>query len=396
MPSPNVKPHKLLYLSSVSGHDFRFIKKLKELEAQWQTLFVTMNSELDNEMRGYGVKTVNLNPGALPFDDWDRRGAYGLFVRRKLQKIFEQQHRPAFRKLLQDYQPDIVHSGWLQTDSYLAASEKQVPLLVMEWGTDILIRPSDNRRNFKKTKFVLSQADMIACDCKIAEEKSLMLLAGELRPILNFPWGIDRQLFNDAGRSLDLQMPLRIVMVKNLVPVSRLETMLQAAAKLKKTAKIPFTVDVYGEGAARPILEKELRDRQLIKEVKFHGRIPNAQVPEILRRSDLYLSCNASEGTSLALMEAMSCGVLPIVTKLPAYEEWIEDQSNGFTFAVGDSDALAVILRKIFTAKHDEIRRMREHNLKLAALKFDWDKNFLKLLRGYEVLLRKQGVPSTF
>lgn len=390
----SAEPIRILYLSSINGgHDFRFVEKFRTLEPHYKFLFVTMDADLEREIRPYGIECRNLNPQKRAFDDWDRRGAYGPIDRLRLRWGFRR-HRQAFRQLLAEFRPHIVHAGWLQTDSYLAACEKCTPLVVMEWGTDILIRPFDNERNLAKTRFTLSQADLFVCDAQDSADKCNLILGKKRIPILQFPWGIDLKRFHANGRATELGSPLRIAVVKNLVEVSDLPTLLKALVILKRQ-KVALQVDFYGAGALRANLEAEAKALGVDGIARFHGRVDYAKIPELLRRADLYVSCNLSEGTSLAMMEAMACGALPIVTRLPAYEQWITDGLNGYLFPVKDAPALAKVIGAVAGAAERgeaaQLESMRRYNLELSAREFNWDDNFAKLVRGYEGLLKTRS-----
>ncbi len=374
---------RLLYLSSLGGHDFRFLEKLKTLPAQWQTLFATYKPELIPEVEALGIAVHNLNPEARPFDDWDRQGAYNFVQRLRLKQHFRT-HRQHLRRLLQDFKPHLVHAGWLQTDSYIAACEKQTPLLVMEWGSDILVRPFDNQRNYRKTQWTLKQADYILCDCKAAVDTITKMLGNEKRPMLTIPWGLDLKQFHPESRMVGLQTPLRIAVVKNLVDVSRLDTLLQSLAILQQQG---VAVELCGTGKLEATLKEQAQSLGVDTVVEFKGRINNTEIPQLLRRCDLYVSCNRSEGTSLAMMEAMACGAIPLVTDIPAYREWVEHGVNGFCFAVGNAKQLAELVTKVSKTDTNTLEKIRHHNYQLAKREFDWDKNFAKLTRVYEQLV---------
>jgi glycosyltransferase involved in cell wall biosynthesis len=374
---------RIVYVSGSGGsHDEIFVRKLKTLEPDWITLFVTLDPLQERMGRDAGVATVFLNPDGIPYDDWDRKGAYPIWQRHYLRSRFAI-HRERFRRQLLAFRPDIVHTGWLQTEGLLAAKEKRSPLVVMEWGSDILIRPFDNRRNYRKTKFVLSQADLLVCDARIALEKEREILGHRNTPSLLIPWGIDRTLFHPEERRLPLHRPLRLVMLKNLVPVSRIEIILKAASRLLRGGMSDFRIDIYGDGPLRGDLEKQAAERHLCDRLRFHGQKAHASLPNVLRESDLFVSCNESEGTSVAMMEAMACGTIPVVTKLPAYEEWIVPGKNGFLCDVGDADALARQIREISTLSSSRIEEIRRRNYAVVAEHFDWNRNFGRLAEKY-------------
>jgi mannosyltransferase len=57
-----------------------------------------------------------------------------------------------------------------------------------------------------------------------------------------------------------------------------------------------------------------------------------------------------AEGFSLVLAEAMACGCCLVAARLPHYGFLLEDGKTGFTYPVGDVDALADVLRSLLAA----------------------------------------------
>lgn len=71
---------------------------------------------------------------------------------------------------------------------------------------------------------------------------------------------------------------------------------------------------IAGDGNLRNELLEETRDRNLLDSVKWLG-VRN-DVPRILAASDVYISSSHWEGLSIALLEAMSAGLAPVVTNV--------------------------------------------------------------------------------
>ncbi|MFQ6061284.1 MAG: glycosyltransferase, partial [Thermoplasmata archaeon] len=55
-------------------------------------------------------------------------------------------------------------------------------------------------------------------------------------------------------------------------------------------------------------------------------------------------------GTSASLLEAMACGLFPVVSDIPANRAWIEDGKNGFLVPLDNQEILA---RRIVEALQD-------------------------------------------
>ena len=87
---------------------------------------------------------------------------------------------------------------------------------------------------------------------------------------------------------------------------------------------------------ADDLLDPDVRSR-----VHFAGGVSDDQLIASLQSASFYISASHSDGASASLLEAMACGVFPIVTDIPANREWIRDHENGLLFAPGDYRALA-------------------------------------------------------
>jgi glycosyltransferase involved in cell wall biosynthesis len=99
-------------------------------------------------------------------------------------------------------------------------------------------------------------------------------------------------------------------------------------------------LDVVGDGPLRGEIEARA-GRLPPGAVRFHGQAAHSDLPELLRAADLYVSMPITEGLSASLVEAMGCGVYPIVTDHPGNRHLIDDGENGDLVGVGDVPALA-------------------------------------------------------
>ena len=77
------------------------------------------------------------------------------------------------------------------------------------------------------------------------------------------------------------------------------------------------------------------------KKVFFTGRIPNTEIPELLRASNFYISMPITEGVSASLFEAMASNSYPIVSNIAGNQSWITHRKNGQLITVDDSTILA-------------------------------------------------------
>ena len=76
-------------------------------------------------------------------------------------------------------------------------------------------------------------------------------------------------------------------------------------------------------------------------------------IPEILCCGDAYISFSAFDGVPNSFLEAMACGLVPIVGELPQLHEWIEDGITGYFVRQYDTEELASVVRYLYKHRHE-------------------------------------------
>jgi glycosyltransferase involved in cell wall biosynthesis len=133
-------------------------------------------------------------------------------------------------------------------------------------------------------------------------------------------------------------------------------------------------LDLVGSGSERPALERRARETVAARAVAFTGEIAHEKMPRLLRENDIFISVALSDTTSVSLLEAMACGLFPVVSDLPANREWIDDGVNGLVVPAQDTASLA---RAIIRAANDPALRdaARKKNAGLIETRADWHRN---------------------
>ena len=144
----------------------------------------------------------------------------------------------------------------------------------------------------------------------------------------------------------------RFISVGRLVPQKRVDLMLEAFAQLRDLDDWSF--DVLGDGPERPALVDLVEVRAIGERVHFHGHVD--PFPH-LYAADIFVLTSDFEGMPNALLEAMACGVVPIVNDAtPGPLEFVEHDHTGLVVPAGDLDALTAAMLDL---ARDELRRAR-------------------------------------
>ena len=101
-----------------------------------------------------------------------------------------------------------------------------------------------------------------------------------------------------------------------------------------------------------------------------------------LNSADIYISNSYTDGSSVSLLEAMACGLSPIVTRIESIEEWVKDDYNGYLVDIENPDQMMYKILELTNSK-EKLIRFSNNNKDIARSKLDWNKNFNKLEQIY-------------
>ena len=123
---------------------------------------------------------------------------------------------------------------------------------------------------------------------------------------------------------------------KDPMTVIRAFEMLLAHAPRARLELVYKTAELYAE------IENYLQPRPGLRNaVSLLGEIDHDALPELYQRADFYISSSHREGGSVAILEAMACGCIPIVSQLPSSLSNIDGGRIGFSFPAGNAGALS-------------------------------------------------------
>ena len=127
---------------------------------------------------------------------------------------------------------------------------------------------------------------------------------------------------------------LRIISCSNLIPLKRVELIIEGLALLPETLQVSW--DIFGDGTEREKLEalaaEKFRDRANIT-WHFHGFVPNEVLTEEYRKlaPQLFITTSSTEGGApVSIQEVFSMGIPAIGTPVGGIPELILEGKTGF------------------------------------------------------------------
>lgn len=397
------KKLKILYLATGGSiHDYRFLVKL--VERGYDTCYAYLEPA-GAQYAVPGVRTCYL--GIKPPSRGDLNGEGSLQPsHRPRQQAVELLKRPLrylaaaalyrrylcnLKALLREFEPDILHAGWVLDAGFVAALSGYGPLLLMPWGSDILLYPGMNRFYREQVRYAIRRSDMITCDAVEVKRRIVDLAGYPEERIVVFPWGIDLNLFKpdpvlreQTRRELDWSKNKILIMTRSFKPVYGVGYFIEALPSILSRhpeARVLF----IGTGPLQEQLMTQAAALGLGARVKFAGAVENEALPAYLNAADLYVTSSLSDGTSLSLLEALACALPVVATDVPANLEWIEEGINGRVVPREEPERLAAAVNGLLEDE-ELMRRMGQSNLELARARADWERNFDELGQLYHSL----------
>jgi glycosyltransferase involved in cell wall biosynthesis len=357
---------KVLYVTAKGGiHDYRFLKKLVE---DYEVLLLHYAAdELIDEIKNIAnLKIISKKP-----------------LRKSFPLLSEIRH---FKKVENDFKPDITHTGYVWQVGILASINNIHPHLSMAWGSDILTEPDKSYLIKKIVAKVMHQCDHIQCDAEFVKQKILNDYGITENKVTVFPWGIELNIFQrkdktECRKKLNLEQGKFIILFnRHLELVYGVRYMLEGFKEFCKS-KEDVELLIVSDGTLKKEVVNFISDNNLTSKIRFIERVKNTELPDYLNASDVYISPSLSDGSSLSLLEALACGLGIIVSDVPAIKEWISE-SNGIIVPRENTNAVCEALNKYYINR-GLIETHGLKNIEIAKERADWNKNYLKLKEIY-------------
>jgi glycosyltransferase involved in cell wall biosynthesis len=261
---------------------------------------------------------------------------------------------------IRDIAPDVMHthSGvWYKFT--LAARHAGVRRLIhTEHGRkapDPFLDRMMGRLASRRTDVIAAVSETLARHLKahvVADPERVRLVAN----------GVDTERYRprpDTGmlrRELGLEPGVPILgSIGRLEPIKGYDVMIQAFAEYLKLerSQAPLLV-IAGEGSERQRLENMVRELGLAARVRLLGW--RDDVDNLHSAFTLFTMSSRSEGTSVSLLEAMSVGLVPAVTRVGGNPAVLGEELEGSLVASEDPRALAVVWHQLLSNRERLVR----------------------------------------
>ncbi len=201
---------------------------------------------------------------------------------------------------------DLVHAFWWVPGGWAAVGLPRLPSVVTLMGTDVAMMRRRPARLLARR--VLSRATRVTALSTFLAEEARRLTDLETLGIECVPVPADVERFEPAVAPGGAPRA-GIVYLGRLTAQKRVDLLLEAV----RTARIEAPVTIVGDGPARADLERKAQSLGLAS-VRFLGKVPDAEVPGLMRSARAAAFLSRNEGLGLAAAEALMLGTPVVAT----------------------------------------------------------------------------------
>ena len=200
----------------------------------------------------------------------------------------------------------------------------------------------------------------------------------------NFEYSEEKRemIRNELGIHKDIKI---VGFVGRLSYEKNLSTLLYSFADAVNN-NLSLKLVLVGEGPLEYELRKQTRDIHIDDRVIFCGF--RDDIDELLSGFDIFVLPSLIEGTSHALLEAMTCGRSIICSDIPANRELVTNNKNALLFNPNDNTGLSAAIMLLST--DEMLRRKLGYNAKIVASQYDEEIVFPKFVQCYHGLCEKK------
>lgn len=297
-------------------------------------------------------------------------------------------------ELIKQERIGVVHAGPVTfSSSFVTILPPDLPLVVVSWGSDILLDCAQDPHLKAPAIVALERANVVLVDCKAVARTIASWLPELTAKVISFPWGLDLPRFEVLPLAASSEMRKSLGWQSNDVLVSTrsweanygIQSLIEAFALVVQKAPMARLL-LVGDGSLRPEIMSMIASLGLLEHIHAPGRGDEHELPVMYGAADVYVSSSFCDGSSISLLEAMASGKPVIAHHEFGNLDWVLPDENGWLVDCRDPEKFA---DAILVALKARIRwqSMGLLGRKLVFNKADWARNSLLLSKAYQLAL---------
>ncbi|HYM16381.1 MAG TPA: glycosyltransferase [Dehalococcoidia bacterium] len=260
-------------------------------------------------------------------------------------------------RVLREMHPDVLHAHFLVEHGFYGSFAGVRPYVVTAWGSDVLVEPERDPVSNLIARWTVRRADLLTSNNGYMAGR-LVALGAPAPKVHVVTLGADSSFLARGGDSVNVRGRVGgtpcVLSTRAHEPLYNIGEIVTAYASVVR-ARPDVRLAIAHGGAQTAALQRQARDAA--GRVEFLGVLDRAAFRDALADAEVFVSVPSSDGTSVALLQAMAAGCFPIVSDLATQRELVEHGVNGFRVPLHRPDILADAIA----------RALADHGLRRAA-----------------------------
>lgn len=275
-----------------------------------------------------------------------------LFGKGVANKVKEYQLRRIYEMVCKTYgKPDVIY-GQFFYNSYTAlpiSVQENIPLVTIEHAARF------NEEHIDSESLSQSRTVYQHTAANIAVSESLKVSLAKL-------FGIDCYVVHNVyGKEFKYSptkpsVKVRYVTTGSLIYRKGFDMFAKAFALLN-LPEDKWELTIIGEGEERANLQQQIEQNGFANNIHLAGSKNKTDIARMLNESDVFVLPSRNENFSVAVLEALACG-LPVVASICGGIRECIDEKNGVLFEVDDVEGLAKCLKHMYDHHQDYNRQL--------------------------------------
>jgi glycosyltransferase involved in cell wall biosynthesis len=274
------------------------------------------------------------------------------------------------------FRPDVIHGNWIVPAGLiasLAGTLTGTPVMLTARGMDTRVR--ENRM----VRALFALAVRLSDSVTVVSDAMRSIPGLERAEVISS--GVNTSFFAVAPD----ESSKTVLFTRSLEPVYDAATLIRSVPLVRQQAPDARFV-LAGAGAQEESLRSLARNLGVEEYVTFLGHVPHEDVPGLASESRVFVSTARADGTSIALLEAMAAGLIPVVSDIAANRALIAHGRDGYLFTPGDERDLSENILRAFSGEISRTILMQKRATLQA--KIPWSTVADRFISGYNRLLK--------
>ncbi|KAF4358461.1 hypothetical protein G4B88_020139 [Cannabis sativa] len=175
----------------------------------------------------------------------------------------------------------------------------------------------------KVLQFTLADVTQAICVSHTSKENTVLRSGLLPEKVFVIPNAVDTAMFKPAAKRLSRD-EIVIVVISRLVYRKGADLLVEVIPEVCRL--YPFVRFIVGGDGPKRVRLEEMREKHSLQDrVEMLGAVPHAQVRSVLVSGHIFLNSSLTEAFCIAILEAASCGLLTVSTRVGGVPEVLPD-----------------------------------------------------------------------